>query len=472
MKFVGRDDELNQLTSILSEREPSIIIVYGRRRIGKTYLIEHALKSLTYLKIEGKQGYSRQEQINHALYTAAKYFNEPLFTKLNVRTWTEFFGLLIEKMQSKKWVLYLEELQWLSNYESDLISDLKEAWDNRFSKNPHFKLILCGSAPSFMISQVVQSKALYNRSQHIIPLNEFSLTEINDYFSKKKSAMEIMDAQLTVGGIPEYLKYLQKESSVYLALCKNSFAKGSFFSEEYDKIFTSSLSENPYYKKIIEFLAQRKFASRDEILIHLNIKSGGSISKVLLDLEQCNFIDLVLPYSAEHKGRKARYCISDNYLQFYFKFIHPHIMSIKKTGIKNFQTIIPIHSYKQWLGYAFERWCRKNHYLIAQYLGFGGVEYKSGAFFSKNRKDKGFQIDLIFERKDRVLTVCEIKYTEYESDSSIVSEFRQKIKKLSPQKGKTIQSVLICSEKPIDSISHHFDKVITLDELMKFTLSH
>lgn len=468
MEFVGREDELRKIKTILSDPSPSIIIVYGRRRIGKTHLIEHSLENHRYLKIEGKQGYGKLDQIKHSLYTLSKFFNEPYLVKLQLKTWTEVFDLIAQKMNSGTWVLYLEELQWLAHYESELISDLKEVWDNNFRKNPNFKLILCGSAPSFMISKVVRSKALYNRSQHIVPLNEFSLKEVSDFFNNKKSHLEVMDAVLSVGGIPEYLSYLRKDSSVYLSLCKNSFDKGSFFSEEYEKIFTSSLSENPYYKKIIEFLALKKSASRAEILSHLKIKSGGSLSAILLDLELCQFIEAILPYTAQNKGRIVRYCIADNYLHFYFKFIHPHLLTIRKNGIKNIQTIMPIYSYKQWLGYAFERWCRKNHFIIAQCLGFSDVEYKSGAYFKKDTKDKNFQIDLLFERKDRVLTVCEIKYSDLEMDSSIINEFKQKLKKLGPIKNKTIQRILICAVKPSEKISNEFDKVLSINELFNF----
>ncbi len=468
MEFVGREEEQHKIKNILNAQSSSIIVVYGRRRIGKTHLIEHSLDNRRYLKIEGKQGYGKLDQIKHSLYTLSKFFKEPYLAKLQLQTWTEVFDLIAQKMDSGAWVLYLEELQWLAHYDSELISDLKEVWDNTFRKKPFFKLILCGSAPSFMISKVVRSKALYNRSQHIIPLNEFTLKEVNDFFLNKKSHIEVMDAVLSVGGIPEYLNYLRKDSSVYLSLCKNSFDKGSFFSEEYEKIFTSSLSENPYYKKIIEFLASKKSASREEIISHLKIKSGGSISQILLDLELCQFIEVILPYTAQKKGRVVRYCISDNYLHFYFKFIHPHILTIRKNGIKNIQTIIPIYSYKQWLGYAFERWCRRNHFTIAQCLGFSDVEYKSGAYFKNDTHDKNFQIDLLFERKDRVLTVCEIKYSDLEMDSSIISEFRQKVKKLGPMKNKTIQCILICAEKPSENISNEFDKVLSIDELFKF----
>ena len=160
------------------------------------------------------------------------------------------------------WTVYLEELQWLANYESKMISELKYAWDNYFRHNENLILILCGSAPSFMLDYVVHSKALYNRSQYEFHLKEFNLFEVS-LFLQERSNKEIMDAYLTVGGIPEYLKWISRESSVFLSLCKNSFSSGSFFLCAYERIFTSSLSKNKHYKAVIEILSKRKFATRE-----------------------------------------------------------------------------------------------------------------------------------------------------------------------------------------------------------------
>lgn len=464
--FIGREFEQGFINDIFQNDFASILVVYGRRRIGKTALIEKALENKRYIKIEGKQDQGKQEQIKHALYTLSKHFKDPYVAKLDFTTWTEVFDWISQKTKKGEWVLYLEELQWLAEYKEDLISDLKVVWDNDFSKNPKFRLVLCGSAPSYMLSKVVRSKALHNRSQYTLPMKQFSVKEVKEFFRNKKSDQEVMDAYLTVGGIPEYLKYLKTESSVYLGVAKNSFNAGSFFSEEYEKIFVSSLSTNPNYRKVIEYLAKNKFATREEILTVLGMDSGGTATSLFQDLEDCDFIRSFAPYNAGEKSRLIRYHIADNYLQFYYKFIAPKMREIRTKGISNYQKALPIDPYRQWLGYSFERWCRSHHELIAKKLGFEAVEYQAGAFFNKQLLGTGFQIDLLFDRKDRVITVCELKYNVNPITTSVVSQFEKKIERISKKKNQSIQRVLIAAGGAEPSVRNYFDRILTLEDLI------
>lgn len=463
--FVGRVEEIKVIDAFLKKNHAAILVVYGRRRVGKTALIELSLKKKKVIKIEGKQGQPQKAQLQHALYTLSKYFKDPDVAKLSYKTWTEVFDWIANKTKKGQWVIYLEELQWLANYQDELISDLKEAWDNSFSKNSQLKLILCGSAPSFMITHVVKSKALYNRSQYTLSLKEFTPEEVLAFFKNKKNKQEVMDAILSVGGIPEYLKYLLDESSVFLSLCKNSSNTDDFFVAEYGKIFTSSLAQNQHYKKIIEYLALNKFADREKILKHLDIHSGGTISNVFEDLIQCGFIEEISPYYSKTKSRLVRYAISDAYLQFYFKFINPKLKVIAGRQRRNPQNVISITEYRKWLGYAFERWCRRNHYLIATTLGFGAIEYEAGAYFRREHLGSSFQIDLIFQRKDRVLSICEIKYKQEKITTSIVGEFEEKLQRLKIPSGYSIQKVLIVLNEYQESLRNYFDRILTLDEI-------
>lgn len=463
--FIGREQPFEQLKQIIRNDKPVIVNVYGRRRIGKTTLIEQALLGVRYIKLEGKQGQNKQQQIQHCLYTLSKYFKKPSIAKFKYTTWTELFDWIADKTKKGRWVLYLEELQWLASYEQELISDLKEVWDNRFQRNTQFVLILCGSSPSFMIANVVRSKALYNRSQLNIPLGAFSIQETAQFMGKRKNLNEIMDAYLSVGGIPEYLKYLKDESSVFLSLCQHSFVKGGYFAEEYEKIFTSSLSDNVYYRAIIEYLAARRFASRAEILKHLKIDSGGSITKIIDDLVLCEFVEEIVPFSSSAEGRLVRYAIKDNYLHFYYRFIAPKLRDVQAGRIKNPRQALSIDKYRQWLGYAFERWCRSHANIIADRLGFADVEYSSGAYFRRKQLRSDFQIDLIFDRKDRVLSVCEIKYTDRPLTTSVVDEFERKLEKLDKKKNQTVQRVLITACGAEKNLYNHFDRILTIQDL-------
>lgn len=470
--FIGRSNELEDLKQIGNAGEASIIVVYGRRRVGKTELLEQAFRDRNILKFEGIENAPHEQQMHNVLWQFSIYANDPLLAKLNMHSWKEIFKLIADKTQIGTWTIYLEELQWLANYNDELISELKYIWDNFFRYNKNLLLILCGSSPSFMINQVLKSKALYNRTQHELPLKEFNLLEAKQLLTKR-SNREVMDAYLSVGGIPDYLKRLQTESSIFLALCKNSFKKGGYFAHEADRIFASSMSEKKYYKPIVEYLGKVKFATRNEILKFLRIKSSGKMSELLTDLELCGFIRKYSPYNLGEDSKLIRYAIDDTYLQFYYKFIKPHLNKINNADFNDSPTrALNLASLQKWSGFAFERFCRKNHYLIARILGFSAVNYESGVYFSKetNEVDPKFQIDLLFMRDDKVCTICEIKYLQTKVDTSVIDEIEKKITLLNLPRRYSQQRVLITTEGASQALiaRAYFDRIIILDDLFNY----
>jgi len=467
--FIGRVEEIKKLTQIGNGKEAALLIVYGRRRVGKTELIEHVYCDRNVLKFEGIEGYQQEQQQQIVMQQLADYAEEPLLRNVVVDNWIDVFRHIHRYTEEGTWTIYFEEVQWLSDYQSDFVSELKFAWDNFFRYNPKIVLVLCGSATSFMINQVVHSKALYNRSQHEIQLHEFSLPEAKQFFTKY-AVKDVMDAYLLVGGIPEYLKRLKQNSSIFLSLCEESFKSKGFFSTEYKRIFISNFSSNKNYEEIISFLSKRKFATREEILKHLGIKSGGRITELLQDLELCGFIAHYTPFYLTNNSKLSRYCIRDSYLQFYYKFIKPIEKDIQQ-GVYNDYPSRAIHNQtlQQWLGFSFERFCRHYHHEIAKLLGFSAIRYRSGPYFSRStlNEEPGFQIDLIFERFDQVITICEIKYLQGKVPYKVIEEFERKLQLFPNQKGKTIEKVLICTfgaEQRLEE-SGYFDRIITLSDL-------
>ena len=316
---------------------------------------------------------------------------------------------------------------------------------------------------------MLKSKSLYNRSQYEFALQELNLIETKKFLTRKENR-EILMTYLVVGGIPEYLKRFSAQQSAYLTLTKESFAQGGFFSHEYQRIFTSSLSENKAYKVIIEFLSKRHHATRNEIATHLGVKSGGSMTAVLNDLELCGFICKYTPFNLKEGSLLSRYMIADNYLQFYFKFIKPLEKRIENGDFNKRPTeALNVETFNKWLGFAFERFCRKYQRVIAGILGFSGIEYQFGAYFSRstNKETLGFQIDLIFDRKDNVYTICEIKYQTSKVGTKIIQQMEQKLSLFQGKKNRTIQKVLICVEGAEEALiaRHYFDRIITIDEL-------
>jgi len=470
-QFVGRALEWATLEKIGDSHEASILIMYGRRRIGKTELLEQVYRKRQLIKIEGIEGQTSQQQLQNALRQLARYIDDPIFSHVKVNSWLEFFEIIYQYTKEGMWTIYFEEVQWLASYQNNFISELKYVWDNFFRHNNKLLLILCGSSPSFMINHVLHSKALYNRSQYEMPLREFTISE-TALILKGRSKREVMDAYLTVGGVPDYLKRLNKESSVWLGICQNAFTSGGYLVHEESRIFTSSMADNKHYKKIVQLLSKSKFLTRSEITQKLKIKSGGVLSDTLYDLEMCGFIEKYVPYNLSSASKLARFCISDAYLQFYFKFIQPKLQRIQSGEYDGSPTqAINPDTYHKWLGFSFERFCRKNHFMIADMLGFRAVNYKSGAFYNRatDEEQSGYQIDLLFERDDKVVTICEIKYTQAAIGMKVIAEMERKLELFPNVANKTIQRVLISAAGVERTLvdKGYFDRILTLPDFFK-----
>jgi len=469
--FVGREFEVKRILEAANAPDAAILIIYGRRRVGKTELIEQTLRQRNLLKLEGVESGDTQAQMRRVLYQLSKALGDPYISNLQFSTWLELFDFIGDKLGDGQWTLYLEELQWLAEYEEALISDLKYVWDNKFRHNPKLLIVLCGSSPSFMRNKVVHSKALYNRSTYELNLQGFSIAEAKA-FLPKRSNREVMNAYLAVGGIPEYLKRIKKHSSIQLGICKESFEKDSYFSNEHTKIFISSLATNVHYKEVVNYLSHVKFATKQDIEKHLKTKGGGNLTDVLTDLKQCGFIDKYTPLQVGDNSNLVRYCIADNYLRFYFKFIRPIEDKIEK-GHYNTDPMQALNktSYATWMGFAFERFCCRNDKLIAAIIGFSAVRYKSGVFFNRNtnKVDRGYQIDLVFDRADHVFTVCEIRYQEKKVGADVIDEVEEKIRLMPNHQDKTIEKVLIAANGASDSVvdRFYFDRIITLDDIFE-----
>lgn len=471
MNFVGREFEREMLEKIADTQSPAIIILYGRRRVGKTELLEQTFSHRNILKFEGIEGKDATYQMQGVMQQLSRYADQPLLRNLRIDNWVDVFRQIHEYTKKGIWTIYFEEVQWLANYDTQFVSELKFCWDNMFRRNPKLVVILCGSSPSFMIKNVVHSKALYNRSQHELYLRELNLLETKKLLGKR-SDKELMDAYLTVGGIPEYLIRLNKNSSIFLSLCEQSFLPDSFFSKEYERIFISSMADNPYYQQIIEFLSKRRFATRDEILGHIKVKSGGRITELFEDLEVSNFICRYTPYNLGEKSTVTRYRIQDPYLHYYYNFIKPNAGKISN-GVfrKNPLQAIKLDSYQKWLGHAFERFCLHYNHVIANILGFGRVNYTAGPYFSRstNEIDSHYQIDLVFDRDDNVISICEIKYLQSPAGLQVINEFESKLNLFPNPKNKTIHRVLIsnlgANEKLVNRA--YFDDIISLSMLFQ-----
>jgi AAA+ ATPase superfamily predicted ATPase len=465
--FLGREYEIARLSEIAARREASIVVVHGRRRVGKTSLVHHVFGKRNLIKLEGIEGESRTYQINSFLQQLAHHFKEPLLQRMQFKTWREPLMELAERTSKGPCTIFLEELQWLAHYENDLISELKFVWDNYLQHNKDLILILCGSSPSFMISNVLRSKALYNRSLSEVALKPFSLKETRMFLGPKFNSAAALEAYLMVGGIPEYLKYLKQDSSVYLSFCKNAFLPGAFFSGEPERLFVSTLAKSLHYAEIVEFIGKQGVTSREQILKKLKISSGSNVTRLLSDLELSSIISTLTSFNSAVKSKLIRYEIADPYLRLYYRYIASRVKEINAGAFKsNSSAPLSLRDLSQALGYAFEHYCRQNAHLIAKALGFSAVEYKAGPLLSRELQG-GVQLDLVFSRKDKVVTVCEIKYLSGPVELKQVKDFRQRLARLKLTPTQRLETVLIVPFGAQESVraSGLFDRILDLEGL-------
>ncbi len=462
---------MERLNSIASANRSAIIVVHGRRRVGKTELLEQFFRARQLLKFEGIEGKGEHEQRQAFALQLAQYAGANAIAPDAVQSWTKLLQSLAEKTASGPWTIYLEEFQWMAAYRTSLIAELKFVWDNHLRRNPELLLILCGSSPSFMTTQVVRSKSLYSRSLHEIPLQPFSLTETQQYLGDRDMG-DVLQIYLSIGGIPEYLRYFKDQPSVPGALCSESFTPGGYFISEYDRIFVSALGDKREYKKTINFLAAVRFASRKEIANALGLHSGGGLTEILENLQLSRLIESYWRFGSRPDTKLKRYAIRDYYLQFYGRFILPVLKDIENGMYVDAPLkALKLSSFRQWLGYSFERFVRHRHYQLAEHLGFSAVDYKAGPYFRRSdlNDGRGYQIDLVFDRADRVLTVCEIKFSQAPIGVSVADELEEKIDRMiasSPALSRrAIRRVLIAPNGVTESLKNklYLDAVVGVD---------
>ncbi len=445
MKFIGREKELKSLSDLKSKSN-TITVIYGRRRIGKSFLIRKFLKESKVLYFEGLEGQSKKQQLKNFILQLNHQTNNNF---VPAKSWSEVF-LSLEKVlkNNPAWIVF-DEFQWMANYRSEIVSELKMVWDQYLSRIPNVSLILCGSIASFMTTQVVKSKSMYGRTDKIIHLKEFSLSESRKMLPSY-GIHELLDAQMMLGGIPKYLELIQGFPSLYAAIDELGLRQNGYFVDEFDRIFVSHFGRNEDYKKIITLLAKHPYGLfRKDIIKKSGIDAGGGLSKQLDNLESAGFISIVHPIDKSTNTRILKYYLSDAYLNFYYSFIKPNINQINNGPSQNFSTLIQQGFFYNWKGRAFENLCQQHSLKIAKILGFSGINYRVGPYFRAQKgKNPGIQIDLIFDRDDYVLTLCEMKTSRSVIGTDVIEEIelkRETLQKIYPRH--TIQSVLIYDGK-------------------------
>jgi uncharacterized protein len=407
--MVGRTEEIQILNNLLQSKEAELVSVLGRRRVGKTFLIRQTFKENIVFEFVGIQNGTRQEQLNNFTFCLQQTFGKNAVPNV-IANWLKAFQILIEILSAnkskKKQVIFIDELPWIAGIKPDFLKAFGFFWNSWASKN-NIVVAICGSAASWMIKQVINNKGvLHNRVTRQIYLQPFTCNETKEYLQQrglKFNDEQITELYMTFGGIPYYLKQIDKGSSVAQVVNKLCFEAKAPLKNEFTNLY-AALFANPvnYITIITACYTKWKGVSQNEIVKLSGIASGGTLTKILEELEISGFITSTSPFSNVKKEKLYR--LTDEFSLFYLKF-----MEGKKTT--NWNAISQTQAFKLWQCYTFENFCFKHIDKIKQQLGIAGIVTQQYSYNIKNTaKNSGGQIDLIIDRNDQCINLCEVKY--------------------------------------------------------------
>lgn len=442
--IVGRKSEQNTLMDVFKSKKAEFIAVYGRRRVGKTYLIEQFFinKPCLYFNITGLHKGTLKEQ----LAAFAKTMSVTFFADIGIhiespKSWMQAFDLLtntIEKFtKQKKIVLFFDELPWLAARKSGFKKALDYYWNTKWSKNNKIILIVCGSAASWIIKNIINDKGgLHNRITLQIALYPFSLKESYDFLTllgNKFSQKQVLEIYMALGGIPHYLEKIKFNLSATQNISKLCFSKNGQLLHEFEKLFSSLFEKAETYIELVKIIAEKRSGmTRKELENKTKLsETGGTLTDRLTALEQAGFIKSFIPIG--HTERGLCYKLIDEYCLFYLTWIHPIKRQIENEAESSYWTSKNnTPGWYSWAGYAFESICLKHIAQIKKALFIppgalsGSWHYQS----KRSNKSEGAQIDLLFDRDDGVITLCEIKYCQnpFEIDKKYAAVLERKVK--------------------------------------------
>lgn len=440
-KIIGRKEEIHTLKEMLSSKQAEFLAIYGRRRVGKTFLIRNFFEQeeVIFFDVTGSKDGPMRDQVKHFIIQIGKIFYKG--AKLNLgKNWDETFEILTEAIDSindnKKIVLFFDEFPWMDTKNSRLIQNLTYYWNQHWSKNSKVKLIICGSSASWIINKVVNAKGgLHNRLTRKIHLSPYKLNETKQYLHSlgiKLNNLQILQIYMVMGGIPYYLSKIEKGLSAVQNIDKLAFRKKSFLLGEFENLFSSLFVDHEIYIKIIRIISEHRYGiGQEELLKKMGpaFQGKGGVNK-LKDLQDTNFIMSFRPHFNATRG--IYYKVIDQYILFYFSWIEPIRNTLLEKGFsgKYWEKINESPSWNSWSGYTFESVCYEHVNEIRESLGLTPTAIPDTwrKMTKKGSKEKGAQIVLLFERDDDSITICEIKYTDdpFFIDKKYAGELKRK----------------------------------------------
>lgn len=433
--IVGRKPELEILKKYLKSNKAEFIAIYGRRRIGKTFLVHEFFKDKgIYFEITGSNKASKKEQL--------KNFNRELRTLFpeaeQTNDWSDAFDVLLKEIKkndpNQKFIFFIDELPWLASPKSGFLSALDYFWNRHLSRLPNVLLIVCGSAAHWIITKIINDKGgLHNRLSAFIRLEPFTLQETENYLADQRlefKRKQLIELYMAFGGVAKYLTGLPRGRSVAQIINEYCFTSSGYFFAEFSKLYESLFDSSEKHMSIVRALAKKQHGlTQGELLIMAGLQPGGSSTTVLAELEESGFIMSMHAFGKQHKEKVFR--LVDEYSLFYLSWID----EVRGNILKNFDPEYWNKKYKtptwySWAGHAFENICLKHSKEIKKFLGISGITSIEShwQYIPKNKsQEEGAEVDLVIDRADNCINLCEMKFCEEEFE--ITSQYAKDLER-------------------------------------------
>ena len=434
--IIGRAEEIRRLENYAGSPRSEFIAIYGRRRVGKTFLVKELFEGQFAFRMTGKENVNTEEQLEN-FHDALQHFTvQPECP----RTWSDAFSMLAHYVETVKdkgaKILFFDELSWLDTRGSHFVTALEHFWNDWAAYRNDIKLIACGSAATWMLDKVINARGgLHNRVTHQMLISPFTLNETEKYFQAMDfpyERQEIMECYMALGGVAYYLSLFEHEKSVAQNIESLCFTRGGELTDEFKKVFKSLFKKAENHVAVMTALSKRGMGmTRQELIEAARQTNNGNLTKLLRELEECAFIRSYVPFGKAKKN--MLYQLIDPFTLFHFRF-----MADGRNFLKGYwQKMQATAQYMNWCGYAFEVVCLNHLDQIVHALGIDGTINKPCAWSyrpSATEQDEdlchGAQIDLLIDRSDKSISICEMKYTqdEYEITKDYFDRLQQRMR--------------------------------------------
>ncbi|MEM7369801.1 MAG: ATP-binding protein [Bacteroidota bacterium] len=435
--FIGRKREQKILGRIINSDRSEFVAIYGRRRVGKTMLIREVFANQFTFQLTAIANTTTNRQLLN-FHSKLERYDESEGKREIPNNWFTAFQQLIDFLESSpdpRKIIFLDELPWFDAPKSDFIQSLEHFWNSWAAGRTDIVLIVCGSTASWMINQLINHKGgLHNRVTERIRLEPFDLKEAEALLTVKNKAIDryqVVQLYMVMGGIPFYLESVLPEYSAMQNIERICFSEDGLLRTEFDNLYRALFSKSDRHIAIVRAIASKtKGLSRDEIIALTGMSKGGRITQLLDELEKSGFIRKYQPF--QKKKRQSLYQLIDFYTLFYLKFIEDS----NPYDVNNWINAIESPSYRAWSGYAFEQVCLYHLTQIKQALGISGVVSTSSSWRSSH-SSKGTQVDLVIDRRDHVINLCEMKFSQdrYNITKSYAEQLQHKVRTFREESG-------------------------------------